>query len=291
MKENYYYIILFTTAIIMLSSTLRAESIFLKDGSIMEGTITTENIKTITIKQLNGISRAIARQDILRTLFDDHYKTKIFFQLDGNKLAAGYIVDEDARSYRVRRRLYRPAERVILKTEVISYSKKRPVPKKPLIAVSVRPLFIVPLFDFRDIAHTGTGAIAGMDWLVIGGSAFRLGIHGGCWYLFPTRPEFRRIVIAPITIHGGYEIAIRKWLTLSPFLDAGAAYNSIVSRPSIIRKSARDSFKPLVMAGLNIILIVSKAVAITIDAGYGIIIEKNNFLQLAVFQTGVEGKF
>ncbi len=291
MRVKYYFILLFTAASTILSSSLHAESIFLKDGSIVEGTITTENHATITVKQYNGKNRAVPRKEILRTLFTNDYKNKFYFQLNGDKLAAGYIVDEDARSYRVRKYLYRPKETIILKSKVISFSKKRPVPKRPLIAVSVRPLCVVPLFGFRNIALAGTGAITGIDWLAVGGSAFRLGLRGGCWYLFPAHPEFRRIVIAPITIHTGYEFAIRKWLTLSPFLDAGGAYNSMVSRPSIIRKSAKDSFEPLVMAGLDTIFIVSKAVAITIGAGYGIIIEKNNALQLVFFQAGVEGKF
>ncbi|MBP7737090.1 MAG: hypothetical protein KA369_14020 [Spirochaetes bacterium] len=291
MKEKYYYIILFTAAIAIISSSLHAESIFLRDGSIVEGTITTENFETITVKQYNGKSRAVPRKEIIRTLFNDHYKTMFYFQLDGDEMVEGYIVEEDALSYRLRPDLYSPREKVILKTKINSYSKKRPVPKKPLIAVSARPAGVVPLFGFRDIALCGTGGIAGIDWLAIGGSAFRLGIHGGCWYLFPARQEFRRIVIAPITIHGGYEFTINKWLTLCPFLDAGGAYNSMVSRPSIIRKSARDSFEPLVMAGLDTMFFVSKAVAITIGAGYGIIIEKSNILHLVSFQVGVEGKF
>lgn len=288
LKQFIFFIL---ALVLFFTPSLHAESVFLKDGSIVEGSITTENYQTVTVTENNGRARAVPRKDILRTLFTDDYKKKLYFQLDGGDEVEGYIVDEDATTYIVRRDLYSPKETIVLKKKVLSSSKKRPVPKRPQIAVSARPVFIVPLFSFRDIARYGTGGTAAIDWLGINGTGFRLGIRGGCWYLFPSRPEFSRIVIAPLTLRAGHEFTITKWLTLVPTLDAGVAYNSMISKPSIIRKTTKDDFEPLIMAGLDVLFFITKNVAITIGAEYGIIIEKNNALQLVSLQAGVEGRF
>lgn len=103
------------------------ESIFLKDGNILEGKISKENDKKITITLSEDETREIDRKDIIRTVYHSNYKDKRYLtKMDGTVIEV-YIVDEDKTGYIYRVKLDSPDEVRISKDEVDGISKRKVV--------------------------------------------------------------------------------------------------------------------------------------------------------------------
>lgn len=109
--------------ITLVVSPVFAESIFLKDGSIIEGDIVKETDKATTVKTKEGKNVVIPRKDILRTLMHEDYKTKMYIMKSDKSVLQVYIVEEDNENYRCRFELQSPDEFSIKKKDVISVSK------------------------------------------------------------------------------------------------------------------------------------------------------------------------
>ncbi|HPP95905.1 MAG TPA: hypothetical protein PKX79_11070, partial [Spirochaetota bacterium] len=120
------FIFLLASLFIISYHSVFAESIFLKDGKIIEGTITKETDKATEIKTTDGQKLSIARKDILRTLVNTSYKTKMYIMKDDKTVIAVYIVDEDNESYTYRTELQDPNESKIKKDNVLFISKIPP---------------------------------------------------------------------------------------------------------------------------------------------------------------------
>lgn len=115
--------------LLCIASPLFAESIFLKDGRIVEGKVVTETDKNILIKTADGKTQHIQRTTILRTLFKEDYKTKRYLnKMDGTTIEV-YIVDEDDASYTYRLELNSAQEVRISKEDVDSISRRKVEPK------------------------------------------------------------------------------------------------------------------------------------------------------------------
>lgn len=103
------------------------ESVFLKDGNILEGKISKENDKKITITLSEDETREIDRKDIIRTVYHGNYKDKRYLtKMDGTVIEV-YIVDEDKAGYTYRVKLDSPDEVRIAKDEVDGISKRKVV--------------------------------------------------------------------------------------------------------------------------------------------------------------------
>jgi len=103
-----------------------AESIFLKDGRIIEGDIIKETDKAMDVKLPDGKKMTIPRKDIMRTLVQDSYKTKMYIMKADKTVLPVYIVEEDNESYTCRIDLQSPEEFHINKSEVLFVSKVPP---------------------------------------------------------------------------------------------------------------------------------------------------------------------
>lgn len=111
---------------IALSLPLFAESIFLKDGSIIEGDIIKETDKAMDVKLPDGKKMTIQRKDVLRTLLSNAYKTKMYIMKNDKTVLPVYIVEEDNDKYVCRKDLYSTDEFVVNKDEVMFISKVAP---------------------------------------------------------------------------------------------------------------------------------------------------------------------
>lgn len=99
-------------------------SVFLKDGSIIDGHIVKEGARSIEIQPSEGERRAVARNEIMRIQYNNSYKDKkVLRKADGTRIE-GYIMEEDSESYIYRTKLYSPVETRIYKNELRSISKK-----------------------------------------------------------------------------------------------------------------------------------------------------------------------
>lgn len=94
-----------------------AVSLFLKDGSIIEGTIVRETAKSITVST-EGKAATFDRKAILRMLYDTSYKQKKYIYLKNGKEIIGYVVGEDRDSVYVRKDLDNARELTLRKNTI-----------------------------------------------------------------------------------------------------------------------------------------------------------------------------
>ncbi len=115
----------FLTVLIVLAPLLHAESVFLKDGSIIDGKISADTDRGITIKLADGKQMEIARKDVLRTLYHENFRDKRYiYKMDGSVVEA-YVVDEDKDNYTYRLNLTAADEVRISKNDVDHISKRK----------------------------------------------------------------------------------------------------------------------------------------------------------------------
>jgi hypothetical protein len=114
--------------IILLLSTIAAsgEAIFLKDGSILEGKIIKETDKYVEFKMKNNLQTKIPRKRIIRTLYHDNYKNKVYIKMFSGSVIQGYIVFDNKKEYTVRKKLYNKKEFKISIKKVNGVLKKMP---------------------------------------------------------------------------------------------------------------------------------------------------------------------
>jgi len=105
---------------------LRSENVFLKDGSIINGAVVTDEAASITVKKNDGKLETINRDGILRILYTELNMGKIHVQMRDGKSFEAYIVDEDQKSYTFRKNLYSPEELTVKRTEVLFIAERNP---------------------------------------------------------------------------------------------------------------------------------------------------------------------
>jgi len=129
-------IIFFTT------NALYAESIFMNDGSIIDGTIIKESNTRVKIKTDDRKKKYISRKKIIRIVYSDDYEKKVYlYKKDGSSLHC-HIVEESSENYIIRYMLTSPEEYKISKDEVDAISK--------------REIASIEKDEFADIREPGT---------------------------------------------------------------------------------------------------------------------------------------
>lgn len=113
-------------AVIILTCPASAEFIFLKDGSIIEGTITSDAADYITLRTKDKKEKQIQRSNILRILYTKLSLGKVYVQKRDGKGIEVYMVDEDQESWTFREDLYKPVEFKLKRTEVLFMAEKNP---------------------------------------------------------------------------------------------------------------------------------------------------------------------
>jgi hypothetical protein len=118
-----YMAVLLPLSLIFIQS-IYAESVFLKNGTIVEGKIISEINGEIAIQQIDNKTQTLKSSDVLRTIYSDEYKKMVnIIKLNGESIQ-GFIVAEDSSSYTVRIELNSAKEIQILKKEVNGILKK-----------------------------------------------------------------------------------------------------------------------------------------------------------------------
>jgi hypothetical protein len=108
----------------MLPAVLKAEALFLKNGSILEGKIAKDTDREVVIT-INNKPRTVPRKDILRVLYNDEYKSQVYFFMTDNSIIEGHLVDETRDSYTYRTKLSSAAEKTVSKDAVRFVSKEK----------------------------------------------------------------------------------------------------------------------------------------------------------------------
>jgi len=129
-KKKFRKIITAITAVIICTAVLRlplsAEFVFLKDGLIESGAIISDSAASVTIRTSDKKKKQIPRKDIMRILYTELKMGKVYIQKRDGEGIVAYIVDEDRLSYTFRKDLYKPAEFVLNRGDVLFISEKNP---------------------------------------------------------------------------------------------------------------------------------------------------------------------
>lgn len=120
---------LFTFILFLAGPALYSESIFISDGRILEGIIKKEDEHFLYLGDKSGKIMKIERKDILRTLFTEQFKNKVFISLKNNDLIEAFVVDEDSESIAYRLDLTVNDEVKLLKKDIRSISNEKPAEK------------------------------------------------------------------------------------------------------------------------------------------------------------------
>ncbi len=125
-SSNGYIALIVAVILIPLAPSLAlAESIFLNDGSIIEGELQSENEGAYTVALPNGIKAEIPKGSVLRVVRGEGYKKPVYiYKKDGAEIY-GHIVSEDGESYTVRKKLVAADELVIMKKDLREISAQR----------------------------------------------------------------------------------------------------------------------------------------------------------------------
>lgn len=118
------HLVLFLFMLIPVS--LSAEYIFLKDGTLVKGTIVSEGARETVVRTESGDSQTIPAGDILRTLYTEIYLGKQLVRLTDGTSFEAHMVYADRRSYIFRRELNATDEMRIARKDVLYLSRNNP---------------------------------------------------------------------------------------------------------------------------------------------------------------------
>jgi len=121
------FVILSAFCILLLSSgELRAEHLFLKNGSIVECKILNETPEAFTVRVKGGAEKVYYRNEIMRVLYTRLYLGRVYIYKTDGSILAGHIVEEDQETYTVRTNINSPAELTIQRADVSFVSREKP---------------------------------------------------------------------------------------------------------------------------------------------------------------------
>ncbi len=133
-------------ALVILAAAiqLHAESVFINDGSIIQGSIVSDTTDTITIYTTQKKTIEIQRSRIMRILYTELYMGKIFVNLIDGSVLQVYMVDENRDTFTFRKDLYKPEEMVVKREDVLFTTRTNPVglkgeAKKDSISIDWKP--------------------------------------------------------------------------------------------------------------------------------------------------------
>jgi len=125
LKKRFGFLILLT-ALLLIPFSARAEYIFLKDGSVIKGTILKDTDKKILIKADRGYRVTVKRSEILRVSYEKGKLSKQKIELVTGRTIQVYIVGEDQTTYIVRAKINSSDEITINKKDVLKIIQNRP---------------------------------------------------------------------------------------------------------------------------------------------------------------------
>jgi len=119
-----------------------AETVYLKDGQVLDGKIVGETTNEITV-QTKFQTKRINRDNILRIMYGERKMEKIYLLMNDGTTQTGFLVDQDAAQVIIRDHENSPDEHSIPKSTIKQMSNSDIVPLDP--SIFVRSGMFVPL--------------------------------------------------------------------------------------------------------------------------------------------------
>ncbi len=115
-----------TLTALAMAAPLFGEFVFLRDGSIIEGTVVKDEAASILLRDSEKKTRRIQRNEIMRILYTELNMGKIYVQKRDGKGITAFMVDEDRTTYTFRKELYDPAEFTLKRADVLFIAERNP---------------------------------------------------------------------------------------------------------------------------------------------------------------------
>ena len=141
--SNGYIKIIFIIFITAFSIKGFCEAIFLKDGSIVEGKIIKDTNTSMIVRLPDKKIKKIRRKNVIRTLYIENYKDRVFIEKKDGKTVSGFIVDENRHSYILREELFKPNEIRLFRNEVKTITKEKNLWASKYLGISIA--YILPV--------------------------------------------------------------------------------------------------------------------------------------------------
>lgn len=153
MKQFIQILIINIFILLMVTTGLRAEYVFLKDGSITKCKVENESAASITVRLTDGKQMVLNPKNVIRILYTELYLGKIFVNKTDGTIIEAYMVDEDQTTYTFRKELYKPQEFVLKREEVLFTTRKNPtgltgIPKAGSIIINWKSPY-TPVKNYR----------------------------------------------------------------------------------------------------------------------------------------------
>lgn len=143
--------------IALFSSSVFSESVFLRNGSIVEGVIAAENDTAITLDTSAGERVTIPRSSILRILVHKRYMDRIYLTRIDGYTYEGFIVNEDNSRITLRTSLQSSEEINVPREAVETISRRKPSEKiVPALRYSSVFLRDGEIIDCRIVKEAGS---------------------------------------------------------------------------------------------------------------------------------------
>ncbi len=121
----------FAVSTVISQKPVQGESVFLNDGSIIDGAIVSDSAGSVTLRTGDNQLKQINRGDIKRILYTKLKMARVFIQKRDGKAVVAFIVDEDQESYTCRKELYSPEEFTLKRSDILFMAEKNPSGLQP----------------------------------------------------------------------------------------------------------------------------------------------------------------
>lgn len=202
---------------LLAAGRVAAEIVYLKDGTVLKGTITEEAKKGITLK-VGDSERKIPHNDIRRVLYGNREMEEVFILAVDGKITRGYMVDQDENAVIVRDRRDSPVERTIPKKDIREISRDAIYPVD--LEFYLKPAGFIPLDSGgADLGMTGLYAV-GMGFNSMLAPNLRFMLEAGFLRSNSSSNAGQSLRIIPVTLSLAYGIVMERF-SLVPRLGGG----------------------------------------------------------------------
>ncbi len=276
--------IILSLLIISLPEKGSPETVYLKDGQVLRGSILREDRESITLKT-SYQTRTIYREHILRIMYGNREMESVYLYLKDGSLMSGFLVDQDAERIVFREKRDSPREKSILKSAIRQISNEEIRPLYPEISLS--------LGVFLPINSGGSALSPAPIYLLGGGISFplirksRLLLELG-YAKSPSRDNRdRTFQLIPLILKGLYPIET-PWLTLSPRLGIGAVM--LTFRDGEGEEFSGYDITASLGAGLDY-RFPETDIRASLVAEYSMILEGGDILSSLILRAGINYRF
>jgi hypothetical protein len=278
------YFCLSTMLLSLFLNSAFAETVYLKDGQVLDGKIIGETTSEITVRT-KFMTKRINRDNILRIMYGERKMEKIYLLMNDGTTQTGFLVDQDASQVIIRDQENSPQERSIPKSTIRQMSNSDIVPLDP--SIFIRSGVFAPLNSKGSKLKPSICYYAGSDITFQWIKNVRVMAEAG-YSKNTSKNKGLYMQFIPIQASASYDIVLAKNLHLWPKLAFGATVVDFNDGEGT--KTRSFSFSGNAGSGL-VYEVIDRHLFIGLWAEYSFIRDKSSNLHNFIGTAGVSYRF